>query len=209
MGIAGNGAKVGALDLRLANLRVDGALALGAEIDGRIVNITRAGRELNLPAPADIDDLLQNGLADQVRAIVERIRSKGGHAGLEAADVVFAPLVTRPRKIVCVGFNYQAHAAETGTPVPKAPPLFAKYANAFNHHRGEVTLPTRVDREFDYETELVLIFGERCRDVPEADALSVLAGYAIGNDISARGLQNITSQFMAGKMSDGFAPLGP
>ncbi|WP_244125644.1 fumarylacetoacetate hydrolase family protein [Burkholderia gladioli] len=122
---------------------------------------------------------------------------------------MFAPLVTRPRKIVCVGFNYQAHAAETGTPVPKAPPLFAKYANALNHHRGEVTLPTRVDREFDYETELVLIFGERCRDVPEADALSVLAGYAIGNDISARGLQNITSQFMAGKMSDGFAPLGP
>ncbi|WP_244119382.1 fumarylacetoacetate hydrolase family protein [Burkholderia gladioli] len=209
MGIAGNGAKVGALDLRLANLRADGALALGAEIDGRIVNITRAGRELNLPAPADIDDLIQNGLAGQVRAIVERVRSKGGHAGLEAADVVFAPLVTRPRKIVCVGFNYQAHAAETGTPVPKAPPLFAKYANALNHHRGEVTLPTRMDREFDYETELVLIFGERCRDVPEADALSVLAGYAIGNDISARGLQNITSQFMAGKMSDGFAPLGP
>ncbi|WP_244129108.1 hypothetical protein [Burkholderia gladioli] len=98
MGIAGNGAKVGALDLRLANLRADGALALGAEIDGRIVNITRAGRELNLPAPADIDDLIQNGLADQVRAIVERVRSKGGHAGLEAADVVFAPLVTRPRK---------------------------------------------------------------------------------------------------------------
>jgi 2-keto-4-pentenoate hydratase/2-oxohepta-3-ene-1,7-dioic acid hydratase in catechol pathway len=66
-----------------------------------------------------------------------------------------------------------------------------------------------VDKEFDYETELVVVFGKRCTNVSEADALSVVAGYTIGNDLSARGLQNITSQFMAGKMTDGFAPLGP
>jgi 2-keto-4-pentenoate hydratase/2-oxohepta-3-ene-1,7-dioic acid hydratase in catechol pathway len=124
-------------------------------------------------------------------------------------DGAFAPLVTRPRKIICVGFNYRAHAAETGTEVPKAPPLFSKFINALNHHDGIVELPTAVDHEFDYETELVVVFERKCKNVSEQDALSVVAGYCVGNDISARGLQNVTSQFMAGKMSDGFAPLGP
>ncbi|KXU96484.1 5-carboxymethyl-2-hydroxymuconate isomerase [Caballeronia megalochromosomata] len=200
---------VGQLNLKLANLRVSGGLALGAEINGRVVSITHAGPALFLPAPVDMDDLLQNNRAADVRAIVDRLHADGNIEPFVLPNATFAPLVTRPQKIICVGFNYQAHAAETGTAIPKAPPLFAKYANALNHHNGVVELPTSVDREFDYETELVVVFGQRCRNVSESDALSVVAGYSIGNDISARGLQNITSQFMAGKMSDGFAPLGP
>jgi 2-keto-4-pentenoate hydratase/2-oxohepta-3-ene-1,7-dioic acid hydratase in catechol pathway len=118
-------------------------------------------------------------------------------------------LVTRPEKIICVGFNYREHAAETNTPIPSAPPLFNKFNNALNNHGGTVRLPTRVARQFDYETELVIIFGKECRDVAEADALEVVAGYATGNDVSARELQTATSQFLAGKTSDGFAPVGP
>ena len=201
--------EIGGLTYRLANLRVNGSLAVGADIDGEIVNITEASAALSLPTPLNVDDLIQNEKASEVQAIVERIRASGEHRALDAAQTLFAPLVTRPRKIICVGFNYRAHAAETGTAIPKAPPLFAKYANALSHHQGVVTLPAHVDREFDYETELVVILGKKCRNVAEADALSVVAGYTVGNDISARGLQNITSQFMAGKMSDGFAPVGP
>ncbi|RQU32777.1 FAA hydrolase family protein [Burkholderia cenocepacia] len=202
--------KVGDLDLKLANLSVNGAYALGAEHDGRIINLTQAGAAIGLPVPADMDDLLQNNRAADVHAVIEHIaRHPADCPTLDPAGVTFAPLVTRPRKIVCVGFNYRDHAAETGTPIPEAPPLFAKYANSLNHHDGVVDLPTHVDHEFDYETELVVVFAERCRNLTEADALSAVAGYSVGNDISARGLQNITSQFMAGKMSDGFAPLGP
>ncbi|AOJ33769.1 fumarylacetoacetate hydrolase family protein [Burkholderia metallica] len=200
---------IGDLGLKLANLRMGGALALGADLGGKVYNITQAGEDLNLPAPADMDDLIQNQRSSDLSAIVERIQAGGKTRALDPAELVYAPLVTRPNKIICVGFNYRAHAAETGTPIPKAPPLFAKFSNALNHHNGTVELPTHVDREFDYETELVVIFGEKCRNVSEADALSVVAGYTVGNDVSARGLQNITSQFMAGKMSDGFAPLGP
>ena len=203
------GLEVGDLNLRLANLRVDGALALAAEIDGALINITRAGNALSLPAPADVDDLIQNRRAADVRAVVDQLRERGDAESFAVAQSTFAPLVTRPQKIICVGFNYQAHAAETGTDIPKAPPLFSKFVNALNHHEGVVELPTAVDREFDYETELVIVFGKKCRNVSEKDALSVVAGYCVGNDVSARGLQNITSQFMAGKMSDGFAPLGP
>lgn len=206
----GTTSKVGDLNLKLANLRVADGLALGAQIDGRVLNVTQTGAALGLPAPRDMDDLLQNQRANDVRAIVDRAtQHPADFPLLDAAAVNFAPLVTRPRKIVCVGFNYRDHAAETGTPIPKAPPLFAKFANALNHHEGTVELPTRVDHEFDYETELAIVFGETCRNVSETDALAVVAGYTVGNDISARGLQNITSQFMAGKMSDGFAPLGP
>ncbi|PVZ86636.1 FAA hydrolase family protein [Serratia sp. S1B] len=200
---------VSELGLRLTNLRINGGFAVGAEIDGKIVNITQAGAIFGLPAPVDIDDLLQNQRGADIRAIVERIRASDDRSAIEVTQVEFAPLVTRPSKIICVGFNYRSHAAEIGAPVPKAPPLFSKFANALNSNQGVVPLPTHIDHEFDYETELVLVFGQRCHQVAEADALSVLAGYAVGNDISARGLQNITSQFTAGKTSDGFAPIGP
>jgi 2-keto-4-pentenoate hydratase/2-oxohepta-3-ene-1,7-dioic acid hydratase in catechol pathway len=204
-----NKSDVGNLGLRLTNLQIGNSFALGAELDGKIVNISEIGALLNMPAPADVDDLLQNDRAAEVRAIVDRIKTQSTIRSIDLSEVTFAPLVTRPDKIICVGFNYREHAAETGTPIPKAPPLFSKFSNSLNHHRGIVNLPTLVDNEFDYETELVIVVGQRCRNVTEKDALNVVAGYATGNDVSARGLQNITSQFMAGKMSDGFAPLGP
>jgi 2-keto-4-pentenoate hydratase/2-oxohepta-3-ene-1,7-dioic acid hydratase in catechol pathway len=200
---------IGALDLKLANLRVGGEPAVGAEIDGKVLNLSEVGRSAGLPAPHDLDDLIQNQRGSDVRAIVDRVRASGDYRVLRASDFSFAPLLTRPQKIICVGFNYRAHAAETGTAVPKAPPLFAKYSNALAPHNGVVELPTHMDKEFDYETELVVVFGQKCRNVTEADALNVVAGYSIANDISARGLQNITTQFTAGKISDGFAPLGP
>jgi 2-keto-4-pentenoate hydratase/2-oxohepta-3-ene-1,7-dioic acid hydratase in catechol pathway len=72
-----------------------------------------------------------------------------------------------------------------------------------------VKLPSKVDKMFDYEVELVIVIGKTARDVSEADALKYVFGYANGNDLSARGLQRATSQFMLGKIPDGFAPLGP
>ena len=118
-------------------------------------------------------------------------------------------MVTRPEKIIMMGFNYRKHAEETGTPIPKDPPLFNKYNNALNHHGGTIKLPTKAAKEFDYEVELVIVFGKEARDVPEAEALDYVAGYCTGNDFSARDLQFLTSQFMIGKSCDGFAPLGP
>lgn len=202
--------KISDLGARLANLRVDDGYALGAEVKGGVVNLTTLAAAIGLSAPRDIDDLLQNGRAPEVRAVLEAIKSRGAAVVVTPiSDVSFAPLVTRPEKIICVGFNYREHAIETNTPVPKAPPLFNKFNNALNNHGGVVHLPTRVARQFDYETELVIVFGRNCRDVSEDDALDVVAGYTIGNDVSARELQTATSQFLAGKTSDGFGPVGP
>jgi 2-keto-4-pentenoate hydratase/2-oxohepta-3-ene-1,7-dioic acid hydratase in catechol pathway len=123
--------------------------------------------------------------------------------------VQHAPLVTRPEKIIMMGFNYRRHAAETGTPIPANPILFNKFNNALNHHGGTIVLPNATAKQFDYEIELVIVFGRECRNVSEADALGYVAGYCTGNDFSARDLQYLTTQFMIGKTFDGFAPLGP
>ena len=203
--------EVASLNSRIANLEASGGgYALGVETDVGILDIGATAQKLGLAAPQDMDDLLHNGLGSQVRAVLDGVQQQPHTAVLHSpATASFAPLVTRPEKIICVGFNYQKHAEETGTPVPKEPPLFSKYCNALNHHKGSIKLPTSIDYRFDYETELVIVFGRECKDVAEADALEYVAGYAVGNDFSARSMQTVTTQFTAGKASDGFAPVGP
>ena len=199
------------LGMRIANIRVTNGVSLGIETSGGVLDVSATASALNMPVPGDVDDLLQNGLGAQLAALMDAVRTTPGSSAREIAlsDVTFAPLVTRPEKIICIGFNYQKHAEETGTPIPKAPPLFSKFHNALNHHGGTIALPTKIDNRFDYETELVIVFGRECNGVSEADALDQVAGYATGNDFSARKMQTATSQFLAGKASDGFAPLGP
>ena len=208
-------ASVSSLGVRLANLELvpGGERLLGVETDRGIVVVPAAAKELGLPAPQDMDELLQQGRAQDVRTVLDALEQLDGpscEAVLrDPATVRFAPLVTRPNKVVCVGFNYREHANETGTPIPTVPPLFNKYNNALNRHGGTITLPTRVAYQFDYETELVIVIGREAREVTEDQALAYVAGYATGNDFSARDLQTATTQFMIGKTSDGFAPIGP
>ncbi len=201
---------VARLGQRLCNLRKGDGYGVGVELDRGVLDLSATAERLRLPAPRDVDDLLQNGRGAEVGAILAAIEARPDAAVLLApANARFAPLVTRPGKILCIGFNYREHAAETNTPIPKAPPIFCKFSTSLNHHGGTVKLPTSLDYQFDYETELVLVFGRECSNASEEDALSYLAGYATGNDLSARQLQTITSQFTAGKAIDGFAPLGP
>lgn len=201
---------VATIGQRLCNLGIDEGYGLGVEFETGILDVTAAAERLSLTAPADMDDLLQNGRGAELRAIIEAATARPSPSDFVSPDrLSFAPLVTRPEKIVCIGFNYRKHAEETGTPVPNAPPIFAKFNNALNRHEGEIHLPTDIDDRFDYETELVMILGRECRNVTEGEALDHVAGYATGNDFSARKQQTITSQFMAGKTADGFAPIGP
>ena len=197
-------------DMVLLNMRRGDGYALGVKTADGVLDVEAAGRALGMPVPADMDDLLQNGRGPALRALIDAVEAApDGRFVLAESGIAYAPVVTRPEKIIMMGFNYRRHAEETGTPIPKDPPLFNKYNNALNHHGGTISLPTQAAREFDYETELVLVFGRECRNVSEADALDYLAGYCTGNDFSARDLQTLTSQFMIGKISDGFAPLGP
>ena len=201
---------VAGLGARLANIQTKDGLTLGMETDDGVLDVSATALRLGLPAPKDVDDLLQQGLGRYIRSIVSGASQRDDFAVfVDPNDLHFAPLVTRPEKIICIGFNYRQHAYETATPIPKEPPLFSKFANALNHHNGTANLPTLVDSHFDFETELVIVFGRECKNVSEVNALDYVAGYAVGNDLSARTLQTATSQFLGGKASDGFAPLGP
>lgn len=198
------------LQHRLTNLYIEHGFTLGIELNKNILDVSATAARLGVQAPADLDDLLQNGRIKEIEMVLSRLTKNPEVAVYLNPDTVsYAPLVTRPEKIICIGFNYKKHAEETGTSLPKEPPVFSKYNNALNHHRGTISLPTELDTRFDFETELVIVMGQRCKNVAENDALNYVAGFTIGNDFSARTRQTATSQFGAGKMSDGFAPLGP
>ena len=195
-------------NMTLLTFQRAGSYALGVKTARGVLDVAAAGQALGLPVPVDMDDALQNGRGALLRAVIDRAGDTPA-LYIDEATIKYGPIVTRPEKIIMMGFNYRKHAAETGTPIPPDPPLFNKFNNALNHHGGTIKLPTGAAREFDYEIELVIVFGRECRDVSEADALNYVAGYATGNDFSARDLQRLTSQFMIGKTGDGFAPVGP
>jgi len=105
--------------------------------------------------------------------------------------------------------NYRKHAEETGQPLPTVPTMFPKYRNALIANGAQIVLPRNNPDNVDYENELTIIIGKRCKYVTESEALDYVAGYTIMNDVSARDLQMQTSQWGAGKAVDTFAPLGP
>jgi 2,4-diketo-3-deoxy-L-fuconate hydrolase len=112
-------------------------------------------------------------------------------------------------KIVCVGLNYRAHAMEGGRDnVPTSPLLFGKFANTLAGDGDAIVLPEGVGH-VDSEAELAIVIGETVQRVSEAEALSVVAGYMVGNDVSAREEQFGDKQFFRGKGHDTFCPIGP
>ncbi len=118
------------------------------------------------------------------------------------------PPVPDPGKIVCIGLNYRAHAAEAGLEPPRSPTFFAKFANALAAPGATVRLPA-ASRKVDFEAEVAFVVGRRVREVAEDDALEHVAGLMLFNDLSARDLQFATPQWMPGKVFDGSAPCGP
>jgi 2-keto-4-pentenoate hydratase/2-oxohepta-3-ene-1,7-dioic acid hydratase in catechol pathway len=198
--------------LTVLNIRRNGALLLGVKTEKGILVAPEAAKLLHMHAPADIDELLQHEDGPSLNALVNAaLKSNDVHSAfIKEEGIDYGPVVTRPEKIVCVGLNYRKHAQEVGSPIPKAPVLFSKFNVALNHHNGTIKLPVEVAKKFDYEVELVIIMGKEARNVSEADALSYVAGYATGNDFTARDLQLETGgQWLIGKTPNQFAPLGP
>jgi len=123
---------------------------------------------------------------------------------------LLAPL--QPAAMFCIGLNYRRHAAETGAALPEWPVLFMKSPGAVQDPEGPIALPTALaSSQVDYEGELAVVIGRRCRNVSRDEALKVVAGFTCGNDVSARDWQKQWGggQWCRGKTFDTFAPLGP
>ena len=119
---------------------------------------------------------------------------------------VLAPV--EPTKIVAVGLNYRAHAAELAMDVKREPILFLKPPSSVIGPGAAIVLPPR-SRHVDYEAELAVVVGRRCKDVSPEAAAGFVAGYACGNDVTARDLQELDGQWSRAKSFDTFCPLGP
>lgn len=153
--------------------------------------------------------LLSGGreLLKKVRQEAEN-KLENGEDLLSYSDVDLDSLVPDPTKILCIGFNYMDHANEMEVDIPAEPNIFAKFNNALCPDGGEIIIPA-ASNEIDYEGELVVVIGKRCSRVSRDFALDYVAGYTMGNDVSARDLQFQTTQYTLGKSVDTFAPVGP
>ncbi|MGC4030936.1 MAG: fumarylacetoacetate hydrolase family protein [Tepidisphaeraceae bacterium] len=127
-----------------------------------------------------------------------------------SVDRLLAPIV--PRDILCIGVNYRAHAAETGSAVPQTPMLFIKASGTLSDPGAAVVLPYN-SKSVDFEAELAVVIGKTARHVSPENALDHVFGYTCANDVSARDWQKDKAlgggQFARGKSFDGFCPLGP
>jgi 2-keto-4-pentenoate hydratase/2-oxohepta-3-ene-1,7-dioic acid hydratase in catechol pathway len=154
----------------------------------------RSGADLNregIAALADLDDLALHT-----------------DATVSLDEVELVTPVPHPSKIICVGANYRAHAAEQALPVPPFPNVFAKLANSLTNPFRPIVIPND-DPTIDYEGELCVVIGKRTRHIKEKDAPNVIAGFTIANDVSARETQLRVSQWIVGKSFDTFCPIGP
>lgn len=198
--------------LTLITMQCNGEFRLGVKTSRGILDVVEAATLFDMHAPATMDDLLQNEDGPNLNALVDRAvqTSESSSAFVEESTLSYGPVVTRPGKILCVGLNYLHHAKEVHLPIPQYPVLFSKFNNSLSGHNQKVKLPIALAQKFDYETELVIVMGKEAQNVSEADALSYVAGYCVGNDLSARDLQfDRGGQWLVGKTLDHFAPIGP
>jgi 2-keto-4-pentenoate hydratase/2-oxohepta-3-ene-1,7-dioic acid hydratase in catechol pathway len=151
---------------------------------------------------SSVRELLAASRLDQVATGLNSLAA----APLE--DIELLPPVPDPDKIICMGLNYRAHAAEAGIEPPQSPTFFAKFRNALAPPGATVPLPS-ASRKVDFEAEVAFVIGRRCSEVEEVEAGGYVGGYMLFNDLSSRDLQFATPQWMPGKVFDGSAPCGP
>lgn len=184
--------------MKFLNFKRDGKYVLGVKREEGILEIN---------PPASITELIGGG-DESIKSVDILLREEIQGALLKEEDLELGPSVLEPGKIICVGLNYRKHAEESGMAVPETPILFNKFNNALAAHKENVNLPQEV-QQGDYEAELAIVIGKKGKNIKKEEALSHVFGYSCANDLSARDLQFKTSQWLLGKTSDGFCPIGP
>ena len=189
--------------MRLANIALHANDSIvkhvAALTESGIVDITVLG------FPESLDEIITRD-AKTLQELENALRSHSG-AFLRADNFTFEN-VTTPKKIICAGLNYTDHAEETGGEAPKYPVFFSKFNDALVPTETPVTLPAW-QRCYDYEAELVIVIGRAAYNIDEQNAEDYIFGYTVGNDLSARDSQFLSTQWLSGKSFPGFAPTGP
>jgi 2-keto-4-pentenoate hydratase/2-oxohepta-3-ene-1,7-dioic acid hydratase in catechol pathway len=201
--------------MRLVTYESDRKWRAGVIVDDNIVDATTVAITAEIKFPTDwisnceIIRLNPDQQSEFERAALEIADSPPSKLDVfPIEEAQLGPPIPDPDKIVCLGLNYRNHAEEAGFTPPEIPILFAKYRNALTGPASPIVLPD-LSAEIDYEGELAVVVGKRCKNVSVENALDYVAGYMALNDVSARDLQFRTGQWLSGKTLDTFAPCGP
>ena len=184
--------------MKITSYSVNGAESYGVVTDDGVVDAK--------PLAGGPQTLRGAIAADALDIIAEAAAGKTPDHSLD--DIEFLPVIPDPDKIIAVGLNYRSHVLEGGRDIPEWPMIFTRFANSQVGHGQSMVKPKASDM-FDFEGEMAVIIGKTCRHVPEADALSVVAGYSCYNDGSIRDFQRHTSQFVPGKSFYQSGAFGP
>ena len=185
--------------MRLGKVSRDGTVGLAVQSGDKIKVV------FGEPALSDLDAIVARGasaLAEAGQAVLAR-----GEVVNETGLTFLPPLVRAP-KVICLGLNYNDHAAESGLAVPEFPTLFGRFNSSLIGHGAPIIKPP-VSDQLDYEGELVAILGSGGKDIAKDEALSHVVAYSVFNDGSIRDYQLKTPQWTAGKNFDDTGAFGP
>ncbi len=187
--------------MKLCSFPRAGALRVGVVVDDAVVDLSQAAPDL----PRELVALLAAGPAAHSRA---QTAAANARERLPLASVALAAPIARPPKFLAIGLNYADHVAEAGIERPKLPTVFNKQSTCVAGPHDPVHMP-RVSSALDYEGELGLVIGRRCRHVPRERAHEVTAGYLVVNDLTVRDWQMRVPTWTMGKSFDTHGPIGP
>ena len=190
--------------MRLATIQTPLGPRPAVRVGDHYIDLLATAPEL----PGSVRGILEGG-ADALRKVSEAVKRPGA-TRLAASSVKLLAPILDPLKILCIGLNYRDHAIESGSPIPRDPVMFSKFATAIIGPDAPIILPP-VSTKVDFEAELVLVIGKPGRFIPRERAMDHLAGCMVGHDVSARDwqLEKDGKQWLAGKTFDTFAPIGP
>ncbi len=177
---------------------IGGEARVGVVVGDELVDLAACG-----DFPSDMKGLLQQGV--DVAAVASAVADG---PRLSLAGVKLLAPVPDPGKILAIGLNYGDHIEETGSEAPKHQVWFNKQHNCANGPFDDINLPVVSDK-LDYEAEICLVIGQRCKHVPRERAHEVIGGYFCGNDVSVRDWQIRVPTFQIGKSFDTHGPMGP
>lgn len=189
--------------MKIGRFLINGKETFGFVRDGRIATKDEIITKTGIPLPLSIKEFLFDGWYNEVISQKPELEYA---TKLEDAQIL-AP-IANPPKVICLAFNYVDHAAEQNLKPPTEPAIVIIPRTTLTGTDSDIICPKFV-KQLDYEVELALIVGKNCKNVAEADAKSIIFGYMILNDVSARDVQEKDKQFGRAKGFDTFAPCGP
>ena len=187
--------------MKLVNFLYKGEKNIGALLDDGVCSFKSISDKYSMSMMEFIDQI------DDLSPKVSKFINSNPEV-IPLSEIEFLPVIERPGKVLAVGLNYKDHAKETGMDLPKVPMIFTKQSTSVLGHQGEIHKP-KVSDAVDYEGEMAFVIGKKCRHVSKEDALDVIAGVTICNDVSVRDWQIASPTFTMGKSFDTHCPIGP